>query len=124
MAAVYNSVSKKKARQLAKEQESDQEDFEMDDFLGDESSDSEDDEEEEEEEEDALTSAKKQLAAGFMPKTRVLMLTSRGVTHRYGANLACEKTIEWTANCAALSAIAICWQTLPLCFLIPTRKPS
>lgn len=97
----------------------------MDDFLGDESSDSEDDEEEEEEEEeDALTSAKKQLAAGFMPKTRVLMLTSRGVTHRYGANLACEKTIEWTANCAALSAIAICWQTLPLCFLIPTRKPS
>lgn len=83
MAAVYKSVSKKQARQLAKEQDQDEEDLEMEDFLGpDESSDSEEDEEDEED--DALESAKKQLAAGFMPKTRVLMLTSRGVTHRYG----------------------------------------
>ena len=37
---------------------------------------------EEEEEEDRIAAAKKQLAAGFMPKTRVLILSSRGVTHR------------------------------------------
>ncbi|KAA8643643.1 hypothetical protein EYZ11_005936 [Aspergillus tanneri] len=80
MAAVYKSVSKKQARQLAKEQEQDEEDVEMGDFLGsaDESSDSDEDEEEH-----TMEVAKKQLAAGFMPKTRVLMLTSRGVTHRH-----------------------------------------
>ena len=84
MAAVYNSVSKKQARQLAKEQEQDEEDLAMEDFLGEDDDSSDSDEEEEEEEDDAMEVAKKQLAAGLMPKTRVLMLTSRGVTHRYG----------------------------------------
>ena len=76
MAAVYNSVSKKQARQLAKEQDSAEEDMEMEDFLGPDDSSDSDEDEDEEEDEDALSSAKKQLAAGFMPKTRVLMLTS------------------------------------------------
>ncbi|KAH8431923.1 Ribosome biogenesis protein brx1 [Aspergillus melleus] len=83
MAAVYNSVSKKQARQLAKEQEQDEEDLAMEDFLGEDDDSSDSDEEEEEEEDDAMEVAKKQLAAGLMPKTRVLMLTSRGVTHRH-----------------------------------------
>ncbi|EAU35319.1 ribosome biogenesis protein BRX1 [Aspergillus terreus NIH2624] len=79
MAAVYKTLSKKQARRLAKEQEEEEEDIEMGDFLGgaDDSSDSE------EEEEESVESAKKQLAAGLMPKTRVLMLTSRGVTYRH-----------------------------------------
>ena len=37
---------------------------------------------EEEEVEDRIAEARRQLAAGMMPKTRVLILTSRGVTHR------------------------------------------
>ncbi|PWY94932.1 Brix-domain-containing protein [Aspergillus sclerotioniger CBS 115572] len=79
MASVYKTVSKKAARQLAKEQEFDEEDIEMDELLSDanDTTDSEDDEE------TTTESAKKQLAAGFMPKTRVLMLTSRGVTYRH-----------------------------------------
>ncbi|KAE8152423.1 Brix domain-containing protein [Aspergillus avenaceus] len=79
MAAVYKSVSKKQAKQLARQQESDEEDAEMADLLAeaDDTSDSEEDEE------DDADSAKKQLAAGFMPKSRVLMLSSRGVTHRH-----------------------------------------
>ncbi|KAE8356635.1 Brix-domain-containing protein [Aspergillus coremiiformis] len=82
MAAVYKSVSKKQAKQLARQQEQDDSDAEMADMAdlladADDTSDSEDDEEINAE------SAKKQLAAGFMPKTRVLMLTSRGVTHRH-----------------------------------------
>ncbi|KAI9372165.1 Brix domain-containing protein [Aspergillus egyptiacus] len=80
MAAVYKTVSKKQARQLAKQQESDEEDAVMEELLADadDTSDSED-----EEEENTTESAKKQLAAGLMPKTRVLMLTSRGVTSRH-----------------------------------------
>ncbi|KAF7588788.1 ribosome biogenesis protein brx1 [Aspergillus hancockii] len=79
MAAVYKSVSKKQAKQLAREQESDESDVEMAEFLADadDTSDSEEDVEE------STETAKQQLAAGFMPKTRVLMLTSRGVTHRH-----------------------------------------
>ena len=79
MASVYKTVSKKAARQLAKEQEFDEEDIEMDELL----SDANDTTDSEEDEETTTESAKKQLAAGFMPKTRVLMLTSRGVTYRY-----------------------------------------
>lgn len=79
MASVYKTVSKKQARDLAKQQEPDDEDVEMEEMLddADETSDSD------EEEENTTEVAKKQLASGFMPKTRVLMLTSRGVTSRY-----------------------------------------
>ncbi|PWY86902.1 Brix-domain-containing protein [Aspergillus heteromorphus CBS 117.55] len=79
MASVYKTVSKKAARQLAKEHELEEEDVEMEELLADadDTTDSEDDEE------TTTESAKKQLAAGFMPKTRVLMLTSRGVTSRH-----------------------------------------
>ncbi|KAL3476796.1 Brix domain-containing protein [Aspergillus californicus] len=81
MASVYKTVSKKQARQLARDQDSDrdEEDVMMDELAdADDTSDSEDDEQE-----NALEIAKKQLAAGLMPKTRVLMLTSRGVTSRH-----------------------------------------
>jgi ribosome biogenesis protein BRX1 len=78
MAAVYKSISKKKARQPIDEVDEDM-DMEMQDLLNDadDTTDSEEDEEE-----DRLAAAKKQLAAGFMPKTRVLILTSRGASHR------------------------------------------
>jgi uncharacterized membrane protein YdbT with pleckstrin-like domain len=79
MASVYNTVSKKQSRQQAEESEPD--DVEMEDMLADADDTSESEEEEEEEAEDS--SKKQQLSSGFMPKTRVLMLTSRGVTHRY-----------------------------------------
>ncbi|KAE8341206.1 hypothetical protein BDV24DRAFT_132555 [Aspergillus arachidicola] len=82
MAAVYKSVSKKQAKQLAREQEQDDSDAEMAD-MADLLADADDTSDSEEEEEDDLESAKKQLAAGYMPKTRVLMLTSRGVTSRH-----------------------------------------
>lgn len=76
MASIYKTVSKKQARQHAEENES--EDLEMEDMLADA-----DDTSESEEEEEAEDAAKKQqLSSGLMPKTRVLMLTSRGVTHR------------------------------------------
>ena len=78
MAAVYKTMSKKNARRLAKEEEEEDEDVEMEDLLSDEdSTDSEEDEDE-----DAASAAKKQLASGFMPKSRVLMLTSRGASYR------------------------------------------
>lgn len=80
MAAVYNSISKKKARQPVEQVEDMEMDMDMEDLLDD--ADDTTDSEEEEQEEDRIAAAKKQLAAGFMPKTRVLILTSRGVTHR------------------------------------------
>lgn len=79
MAAVYKTVSKKRARQPVEEPEDDME-VEMQELLND--PDDTTDSEEDEEEEDRIAAAKKQLAAGFMPKTRVLILTSRGVNHR------------------------------------------
>lgn len=82
MAAVYKSVSKKQAKQLAREQEQDDSDAEMAE-MADLLADADDTSDSEDEEEEDLESAKKQLAAGYMPKTRVLMLTSRGVTSRY-----------------------------------------
>ncbi|BCS18929.1 ribosome biogenesis protein BRX1 [Aspergillus puulaauensis] len=80
MASVYKTVSKKKSRELAKQQDQDEEDVMMEEMLNDadDTSDSEEDEEE-----NTADSAKKQLSAGLMPKTRVLMLTSRGVTSRH-----------------------------------------
>lgn len=80
MAAVYNSISKKKARQPVEQVEDMEMGMDMEDLLDD--ADDTTDSEEEEQEEDRIAAAKKQLAAGFMPKTRVLILTSRGVTHR------------------------------------------
>ncbi|KAJ5178760.1 Ribosome biogenesis protein BRX1 [Penicillium capsulatum] len=79
MAAVYKTVSKKRARQPVEEPENDM-DVNMDELLND--PDDTTDSEEDVDEEDRIAAAKKQLASGFMPKTRVLILTSRGVTHR------------------------------------------
>ncbi|BDD55855.1 Ribosome bioproteinsis protein brx1 [Monascus purpureus] len=75
MASVYKAVSKKNSRQL--EEDQDMEDVEMEDIIAgaDDTSDSDSEEDEVE--------AKKQVPSGQMPKTRVLMLTSRGVTHRH-----------------------------------------
>lgn len=80
MAAVYKAVNKKKARQSIEEDVDNDMDVGMEELLND--ADDTTDSEEEQEEEDRITAAKKQLAQGFMPKTRVLILTSRGVTHR------------------------------------------
>ncbi|KAL2795356.1 Brix domain-containing protein [Aspergillus keveii] len=80
MASVYKTVSKKQARELAKQQDSDEEDVMMEELLADADDTSDSDEDEDE---DAVETAKKQLAAGLMPKTRVLMLTSRGITSRH-----------------------------------------
>ncbi|KAJ6087710.1 hypothetical protein N7467_006624 [Penicillium canescens] len=78
MAAVYKTVSKKKAQQPM--EELDDEDIEMEELLAaeDDTTDSE-----EEEEDEGIEEAKKQLASGFMPKTRVLILTSRGASYRH-----------------------------------------
>lgn len=84
MAAVYKQMAKKDARQSQAE-EMEPEDVEMEELLAgaDDSSDSEEEEEDDEQEEQTASSAQKQLASGMLPKTRVLMLTSRGVTSRY-----------------------------------------
>lgn len=83
MAAVYKQMAKKSARQSARD-EMEPEDVEMEELL-DEADDTTDSEEEEDDEpeEPTASSAQKQLASGMLPKTRVLMLTSRGVTSRY-----------------------------------------
>ncbi|CAI7613615.1 unnamed protein product [Penicillium pancosmium] len=80
MAAVYKTVSKKQARQPV-EVSDDEMGMEIEELLND--ADDTTDSEEEEEEEDRIAAAKKQLAQGFMPKTRVLILTSRGVSSRH-----------------------------------------
>lgn len=84
MAAVYKQMAKKSARESARD-EMEPEDVEMEELLdgADDTTDSEEDEEDDEPEEPTATSAQKQLASGMLPKTRVLMLTSRGVTSRY-----------------------------------------
>jgi ribosome biogenesis protein BRX1 len=78
MASVYKAVSKRKSRDLTKQQDQDDEDVMMEEMLAD----ADDTSDSDEDEEDTADAAKKQLAAGMMPKTRVLMLTSRGVTSR------------------------------------------
>lgn len=86
MASVYKSISKKKQERLVADQVSEDEDMDMNDLMDDEFSESDDDDDDEEIEEAAGNSLNGQQATkneGFMPKTRVLMLTSRGVTHRY-----------------------------------------
>lgn len=79
MASVYKSVSKKAARQPV--EDSSDEDVQMDEILEGENDTT--DSEEEESDNEGIEAAKKQLASGFMPKTRVLILTSRGASYRY-----------------------------------------
>ena len=81
MAAVYKAMSKKQARQQEAE-DREPEDAEMEDLIAEADDTSDSDEEEEEEEEAEESPNKQQFSNGFMPKTRVLMLTSRGVTYR------------------------------------------
>lgn len=81
MAAVYKTVSKKKARQQVEDMDEDS-DVSMNELLEDADDTTDSEEEEEDGVEDRIAEARKQLAAGLMPKTRVLILTSRGVSHR------------------------------------------
>lgn len=78
MASVYKSVSKKAARQPTEDMSD--EDIEMEELLDveDDTTDSEEDSDDGE----PAEVVKKQLASGFMPKTRVLILTSRGASYR------------------------------------------
>ncbi|OAX84026.1 hypothetical protein ACJ72_01602 [Emergomyces africanus] len=87
MASVYKSLSKKKSQPLIAREETD---ISMQDMLDDpdETSDSDDYEDETEQEgrngrEDGVVDKSQSLPSGYLPKTRVLMLTSRGVTHRH-----------------------------------------
>lgn len=86
MAAVYKSISKKRKAQPAENEYDEDIEMEMEGRLSDESSDSESDNELDEEEgqsgETATDSKDRSKPLGYMPKTRVLMLTSRGVSHR------------------------------------------
>ncbi|KAM5468708.1 Ribosome biogenesis protein brx1 [Microsporum audouinii] len=98
MASVYKSLSKRKKKDAAKDN-TDDEDIDMEQFDDDDSSDedgdketSEDDLEDgsddgEEEDGDVNLTPKKspqsQKNPSFMPKTRVLVLTSRGVSYRH-----------------------------------------
>lgn len=81
MASVYKSISKKKQERLVADEVDEDEDMDMNDLIDEETSDSDDDEEDEVEENGA-NGQQNGKNEGFMPKTRVLMLTSRGVTHR------------------------------------------
>lgn len=92
MASVYKSLSKtKKGKAPPRAREEDDlsdSDVEMDLERLDDESDSDSESEEEEVEEDQSESAGKQAQnTSFLPKTRVLMLTSRGVTYRYGRKI-------------------------------------
>ncbi|KAJ5171247.1 Anticodon-binding [Penicillium coprophilum] len=80
MASVYKSVSKKSARQPTEDMSD--EDIEMEELLNAED-DTTDSEEEESDDGEPAEVVKKQLASGFMPKTRVLILTSRGASYRH-----------------------------------------
>ncbi|KAJ5335027.1 hypothetical protein N7541_004862 [Penicillium brevicompactum] len=78
MASVYKSVSKKAAQQA---EDSSDEDVQMEEYLDGENDTT--DSEEEDSEDEGVEAMKKQLASGFMPKTRVLILTSRGASYRH-----------------------------------------
>lgn len=85
MASVYKSISKKKQERLVADEVDEDEDMDMNDLIDEETSDSDNDDEDDEIEENAANGSNGQQSGkneGFMPKTRVLMLTSRGVTHR------------------------------------------
>lgn len=82
MAAVYKAVNKKKARQSIEDDSDNEMEAGLQELLNDADDTTDSEEEDEQQEEDRIIAAKKMLAQGFMPKTRVLILTSRGVTHR------------------------------------------
>lgn len=82
MASVYKSISKKKQERLVADQVSEDEDMDMNDLMDEEFSESDDDDEIEETAGNSVNGQQAAKNEGFMPKTRVLMLTSRGVTHR------------------------------------------
>ncbi|OJD15665.1 hypothetical protein AJ78_04083 [Emergomyces pasteurianus Ep9510] len=90
MASVYKSFSKKKSQPPIDHDDTKDADTSMHDVLDDpdETSDSDDHEDEDEQEgrnrsEDGIVNKPQSLPSGYLPKTRVLMLTSRGVTHRH-----------------------------------------
>lgn len=87
MASVYKSISKKRQERPVSDVMDDEDDIDMNDLIDEDTSDSDDDDDEEEEVQentgDVSSAQQKAYKEGFMPKTRVLMLTSRGVTHRY-----------------------------------------
>lgn len=89
MASVYKSISKKKQERAVAEEVEQDEDIDMNDLIDEETSDSDDDEDDDESDSEGQDQAGSsengqtvKKNEGFMPKTRVLMLTSRGVTHR------------------------------------------
>ena len=94
MGSVYKVVLGKNSREVGMENGSSG-DMEMADLLADQAEDTSDSESDEEEEQSL---AKRQLPSGQLPKTRVLMLTSRGVTYRYVIQLSpvkeCEKRVR------------------------------
>ncbi|KKZ63212.1 hypothetical protein EMCG_02417 [[Emmonsia] crescens] len=90
MASVYKSLSKKKAQPPVAHDDAEDADVSMHDLLDDpdETSDSDDYEDGDEHDErnggeEVVATKSQSLPSGYMPKTRVLMLTSRGVTHRH-----------------------------------------
>lgn len=126
MAAVYKTVSKSKTRQPVEPM--DDEDIDMEDLLNEADDTSTDSEEDEEEQNGEIDSAMKHLAAGYMPKTRVLVLTSRGVTHRYGFNLQ-NAPVEYGNDVLICypcfsPVIDICWPISAHSFHTLTKKAS
>ncbi|EEQ90521.1 hypothetical protein RJZ56_005209 [Blastomyces dermatitidis] len=90
MSSVYKSLSKKKNQASVTREDMEDADVSMHDLSDDldETSDSDDYEDEDEQNEQngfegGVATKSQSLSSGFMPKTRVLMLTSRGVTHRH-----------------------------------------
>lgn len=101
MASVYKSLSKKKNKVSASHDDAENIDVSMDDLPDhpDETSDSDDYENEDERYRHngvggSVESKSQSVPSGYMPKTRVLMLTSRGVTHRYVKGYSGWLTIE------------------------------
>ncbi|KAN0068000.1 Brix domain containing protein [Elaphomyces granulatus] len=83
MASVYKSISKNKRRNATNN--SDDEDLSMDDLIGngDNTSESEEEDDLAANREPHRNKTNDTSSSRFMPKTRILMLTSRGVTHRH-----------------------------------------
>lgn len=82
MASVYKTLSAKSNGQLADEE---MRDLDLEEMLenNDETSDSDEDEDEDEEETTQSAGSQPKSNSPYLPKTRVLMLTSRGVSYRY-----------------------------------------
>lgn len=116
MAAVYKSLAKRQAR-------AEEDDFEMMDEEFTDDTDDTSESEEEDEPQNALAGKSNAQAGPFMPKTRVLMLTSRGVTHRYVMRLTMKGRKH--ANSPFLDPdIAISFPILPLSCRIRIKKRS